>query len=117
MAGEHLGRRHNGRPEDLPESAKENLWIDQVNAVVWVEGEEIALSPQEYDILNYLYKYRGQLCTRQAIVREALGDAREDIWEKSRLNSAVSRVRLKIEQNTQSKYLTTVRSRGYKLEL
>ena len=104
--------------DDLPVQAIKSLWIDEGNQVVWVEGRRIDLTTQEYDILVYLHSRRGELCTRQMIVQEALGEPEEEISQKSRLNSAMSRLRLKVEPNPKHpKYILTVRERGYRLVL
>ena len=52
------------------------------------------------------------------VLREGLDDPSELSHATSKLNSAVSRVRLKIEPDSENpKYLKTVRGQGYKLVL
>ena len=84
-----------------------------------VAGRRIDLTPQEFDILAHLYKHAGQLCLRRTIVEEALGEEfKEAITEETRLNSAMSRLRQKIEPDPDHpKYFITVRGHGYKLML
>jgi DNA-binding response OmpR family regulator len=86
--------------------------------MVWVEGQSIDLTMQEFQILNYLYEHDGQLCERQAIVENALGEVYDEFDpEQSRLNSAMSRLIQKVEPDPKNrKYFTTVRGRGYKLQ-
>jgi DNA-binding response OmpR family regulator len=104
---------------DLPDYATQTLWIDKDNKAVWVEGMPIDLTIQDYQILTYLYDHANQLCERQAIITQGLGEEYDAYYpEESRLNSAMSRLRQKIEPNPQNpKYLVTVRGRGYKLVL
>jgi DNA-binding winged helix-turn-helix (wHTH) protein len=99
-------------------SAQSNFWIDKSNQMVWVEGQSIDLTMQEFQILNYLYEHDGQLCERQAIVENALGEVYDEFDpEQSRLNSAMSRLIQKVEPDPKNrKYFTTVRGRGYKLQ-
>lgn len=105
------------RPVHLPDQALNSLWIDEANKEVWVEGRRVDLTPQEFRILAYLYEHAGQLCPRQAITEGALGDE-YDISEESRFNSALSRLRQKIEPDPDSpKFIITKRGHGYKLEL
>lgn len=105
------------RLTQLPAQAQVSLWVDQANQAVWVEGKQIDLTPQEFKILVYLYQHVGQLCTRQAIAAGALGDE-YDISEEGRFNSALSRLRQKIEPDSESpKYIITKRGYGYKLDL
>jgi len=102
---------------ELPAAALDGLWIDPENKVIWVEGRRIELTPQEFDIMAYLYERAGQLCARKAIVEEALGEPYDELDpEQSRLNSAMSRLRQKIEPDSrQAHYLLTVRGHGYRL--
>ncbi|MCL4262425.1 MAG: DNA-binding response regulator [Anaerolineae bacterium] len=93
------------------------LRLDEVNKSVWVEGQQIELTTQEYDIMAYLYAHAGQLCERHDIVEKGLQEPYDyHDPEQSRLNSAMSRLRRKIEPDTrQPRYLMTVHGRGYRL--
>jgi DNA-binding response OmpR family regulator len=112
--------------EDLPPQAFHSLWIDEPDKKVWVEGRQVALSPQEFDLLHYLYHHQGQLCGRMTIAEQVFGAAYEpgmSVAEKSRieegrLNSTMSRLRKKVEPNPgHPKYILAVRGEGYRLEL
>lgn len=106
-------------PAELSTQARHSIWLDEPNAAVWVEGRPVDLTPQDYNLLAYLYERAGQLCSRQAIVEEGLGEVfLVAITEETRLNSAISRLRQKIEPDpARPKYIVTVRGRGYKLTL
>lgn len=101
----------------LPDEVLDSLWLHESNREVWVEGRKVELTLQDFDIIAYLYRNRGQLCSRQEIVEKALGETyKEEATETSRLNSAMSRLRQKIESDPEHpKYLITVRGYGYKL--
>jgi DNA-binding response OmpR family regulator len=112
--------------EGLPSQAVHSLWIDKPNKKVWVEGRQVALSPQEFDLLCYLYHHQGQLCSRMAIAERVFGaayeadvsDAEKRRLEEGRLNSTMSRLRKKVEPSRgHSKYIIAVRGEGYRLEL
>lgn len=112
--------------EALPPQAIHSLWIDEPNKKVWVEGRQVALSPQEFDLLCYLYHHQGQLCSRMAIAERVFGaayeadvsDAEKRRLEEGRLNSTMSRLRKKVEPNSSHpKYIIAVRGEGYRLEL
>jgi DNA-binding response OmpR family regulator len=104
---------------DLPQQAHHSLWIDDINKVVWVEGKQIELTIQDFQILSYLYQHTGKLCDRKSIVEEGLGEVYDELdLEQSRLNSAMSRLRQKIEPDARNaRYLITVRGHGYRLNL
>lgn len=119
MTGEKLA----GVPpvsDQAPAEAQAGLWIDPASQEIWVEGKRIDdLTPQDVAILSYLYARAGSLCTRKDVVSDALqeGYSAGD-QEHSRLDSAISRLRRKIEPDPENpKYLVTIRGRGYRLTL
>ncbi len=103
----------------LPEEATDGLWLDQRNKVVWVEGRYIPLTPQEYKILDYLHDHAGELCEKKEIVEQALDEIYDEYDpEQSRLTTAVSRLRRKLEPSPRNpRYLITIHGRGYRLDL
>ena len=112
--------------EDLPYQALYSLFIDEGSQKVWVEGRQVVLSPQEFDLLHYLYDHKGRLCDRTTIAEEVFGVSYEaDVstsekksMEEGRLNSTMSRLRKKIEPNpNHPKYIISVRGQGYRLEV
>ena len=108
---------------DLPSQALHGLWVDEANRTVWVEGDPKMLTPQETDIMLYLWRHARELCTRESILKEALNEPIEGRpgelkAAESRLNSAMTRLRQKIEPNpNRPKYIITIRGQGYKLLL
>jgi DNA-binding response OmpR family regulator len=93
--------------------------IDEPKRQVSVEGRQVRLGRQEYDLLLYLYQHAGQLCTLRSIVEEALNDTYAgDAQEADRLRTLVSRVRKKIEPYPgEQRYLRTIHGQGYTLYL
>ncbi len=104
-------------PSDLPPEGTTGLWLDETNKTVWVEGQAIDLTAQDYTILAYLYQRANQLCLKKEIVEQALNEPYDPYdREQSRLNTAMSRLRRKLEPDNKSpKYLITVRAQGYRL--
>ena len=96
------------------------LQIDQANRIVLVDGRRVSLSRQSYDLLCYLYEHAHQLCARREIVEQVFGFAYDEMDEsqRSRLNTAMSRLRERIEDDPrQPRYLRTEPSGGYRLVL
>ncbi len=91
--------------------------IDKASHQVRVEGEQVALSPSEFDLLLYLYNHAGRLCERRPIVEEGLKDMYiDDEQQASRINSLVGRLREKIEPDPDHpRYIRTIRGKGYML--
>ena len=108
-------------PEDsaVP-SYQPEFWLDEAREALWVHGQQIELTLQEYQIIALLAANNGQTCERRDIVEKAMGELYDDTYgqDDSRLNSAMSRLRQKIEPDPDNpRYLKTVRGRGYRLEL
>ncbi|KAA3665124.1 MAG: DNA-binding response regulator [Chloroflexi bacterium] len=106
-------------PVAMP-SGETGLWVDMSNEIVWVSGQPIELTVQEYQIISFMYQRAGQLCERREIVEHALGERYDETFgqDESRLNSAMSRLRQKLEPDpAHPQFLKTVRGRGYRLDL
>ena len=93
------------------------MWLDELNKIVWVEGRVIDLTAQDYTILACLYQHANQLCLKKDIVEQALDEPYDPYdREQSRLNTAMSRLRRKLEPDNKSpRHLVTVRAQGYRL--
>lgn len=102
---------------NIPPEGLTGLWLDETNKILWVEGRIIDLTAQDYTILVYLYQRANQLCLKKDIVEHALNEPYDPYdREQSRLNTAMSRLRRKLEPDNKSpKYLITVRAQGYRL--
>ena len=50
-----------------------DLSVDLVRRIVMVRGEEVRLSPREYDILRLLVAHAGKVLTHKFILREVWG--------------------------------------------
>ncbi len=105
--------------DSVPEEASNGIWLDHRDKRVWVEGQPIELTSQEFKIMRFLYQNPGQLCTYDDILQDGLNEpADPDPDELNRLHTAVSRLRRKIEPDPREpRYLFTVHGRGYRLYL
>lgn len=96
------------------------LWVDEQAAVVWVEGRRIAdLTPKEFDLLRFLYRRLGHVCSRRDIRSVLYPDQIEHKYSEgadNRIDSLVRHLRKKIETDARHPvYLLSVRGKGYKL--
>jgi DNA-binding response OmpR family regulator len=113
------------RLQQLPPQAARSLWLDEGNQEVWVEGRCVALTPQEFRLLKYLYDHANLLCRREALAEHVFdlhlsGLHPEQAKEVMRdtINSAIRRLREEIEPDPDHPtYIQTVRGSGYKLVL
>jgi hypothetical protein len=94
----------------------QTLSLDEGAAVAWVEGRRIAdLSPLEFELLRLLYRRLGQVCLRDEIIATLYPDEKDAVSD-DRIASLVRHLRKAIEPDTKhTRYLVTVRGRGYKL--
>ena len=90
------------------------LVLDLDKHAVFRNGEQLALTPNEYDLLSLLIRNEGKLLTHRAILREVWGPAYGD--ESHYLHVYVSQLRRKIEPDpTRPRYLITEPGAGYRL--
>ena len=91
--------------------------IDVEAGDVWVNGKLApVLTELEYKLLLLLYGSLGKICDKYKVVESVWGESYIDEVDDSRIEKLVSRLRDKIEPNSQDpRYLITVRGRGYKL--
>lgn len=105
---------------DITETPKSSLTfgeivVDEENYAVTVRGEEIELTPKEYELLLYFIKRKGRVINRDTLL--------ERIWNydfsgQSRIVDVhVSHLRDKIERDPKKPvYLVTVRGFGYRFQ-
>jgi two-component system copper resistance phosphate regulon response regulator CusR len=93
-----------------------DLQLDTRARVALRGAEEIALSPREVDILEYLLRYQGQIVTREMLER--------DVWKQTRrmtsldnvIDVQMMRLRRKVDGDRVERLIHTVRGIGYRLE-
>jgi two-component system KDP operon response regulator KdpE len=87
--------RRSGRSADEPTISVDGLELDVARRVVRRDGDEIHLTPIEYDLLRVLARNRGRLMTHRALLTEVWGPAYgEDIRT---LRTHIANLRHKIE--------------------
>lgn len=96
------------------------LWVDEQAAVVWMEGRQVAnLTPKEFDLLRYLYRHLGCVCSRGEIGSAIYpNEAKQEYYGEAdnRIDSLVRHLRKKIEPDVAHPvYLLSIRGKGYKL--
>jgi two-component system KDP operon response regulator KdpE len=73
------------------------LRIDLVNRVVYVEDEEVHLTPKEYDVLRLLATHPGKVMTHRAILNAVWGPTYEEMDHYVRV--FVNQIRKKLREN------------------
>ena len=88
-----------------------NIQIIQSKYQVLVDNQEIALTQREYELLAYLIKNKGKVCTRTQII--------EDVWDihfeydTGVIDVFINAIRKKLNLNKEEDLIKTIRGVGY----
>jgi two-component system KDP operon response regulator KdpE len=97
-----------------PVTRSGDLALDFVHRRVTVAGEEVKLTPKEYDLLEYLARQSGKVLRHKQILRDLWGPAQEEDIQYLRVY--IRSLRQKIEVDiTQPRYVLTEPGVGYRL--
>ncbi|AQR96226.1 response regulator transcription factor [Clostridium saccharoperbutylacetonicum] len=108
-----LFRRLGENKENIISFDDNKLIIDIDKRSVKLNGEEVNLTPNEFDILCVLASNKGKVFTREAIIERAFG-IDFDGSDRS-IDVHIKNLRKKIEEDTKSpRYIITVTKIGYK---
>jgi two-component system KDP operon response regulator KdpE len=108
-------RRATPRPDE-PVIEAEGLQVDLAARVVRRGGEEVHLTPIEFDLLRVLVRNRGRLLTHRVLLQEVWGQAYADDVPTLRTN--IARLRRKIEREDERgrRYIRTDPGVGYRFD-
>jgi two-component system KDP operon response regulator KdpE len=91
-----------------------DLEVDLVRRIVRVRGEEVKLTPKEYDILRTLVAHAGKVLTHRMLMREVWGSETDVQY----LRIYVRQLRQKIEADPERPYhILTETGVGYRLRM
>ena len=89
-----------------------DLVLDTDNDIASINGKVLALSRQEYQILEYLLKNEGLTCTRESLIDTVwYGD---ELIEDNTLTVTIKRLRQKLGEY--KPHIKTIRGMGYRWE-
>jgi two-component system KDP operon response regulator KdpE len=104
--------RRAGQGQHDPTLAVDGLEIDLAARTVRRDGEEIHLTPIEYDLLRTLARNRGRLITHRALLTEVWGPQYGD--DTQVLRTHIANLRRKIEPPDGPRYIRTDAGVGYR---
>ena len=119
-AGELMARlraalRRSAFPENEPVFQAGGLFVDLARRDVMVNGQTVALTPTEYDILRVLIQHAGKVLTHQQLIHLVWGNNYEADAHLLRVN--ISNLRRKIEVDpSRPRYIMTEPGVGYRLK-
>jgi two-component system KDP operon response regulator KdpE len=89
------------------------LYIDFARRFVSVNGQEIKLTPTEYDLLKIFVQHRGKIMTQQTLLTQVWGNNNDA--KSHYLHVYIGHLRKKIEPDpTHPRLLTTISGVGYR---
>jgi two-component system, OmpR family, KDP operon response regulator KdpE len=104
--------RRAGDTPGEPAIEVDGLRIDLNDRVVQRDGEEIHLTPIEFDLLRTLVRHRGRLMTHRALLIEVWGPQYAD--DTQVLRAHIANLRRKIEPSGERRYIRTEPGIGYR---
>jgi two-component system KDP operon response regulator KdpE len=105
--------RRVGSQSDQPRISVDGLEVDLAARTVRAGGQEIHLTPIEYDLLRVLLRNRGRLMTHRSLLAEVWGPAYES--DTPTLRTHIANLRRKIEQDGQrERFIRTDPGVGYR---
>ncbi|WP_300564640.1 response regulator transcription factor [Flavobacterium sp.] len=87
------------------------ILLDNVKHQVFVDNQEVTLTHREFDLVHYLIKNKGKVCTRNQII--------EDVWninfeyDTGVIDVFINAIRKKLNLSKDANYIKTIRGIGY----
>lgn len=116
VARAHAVLRRAAVPAPAETLAFGDVEIDRRGHGVKLRGEEVQLTPQEYELLVTLAERPGRACSREELLRWAWGSSPE-YQDAATVTEHVRRLRVKLEEDpAKPRHIVTVRGVGYRLD-
>jgi len=93
----------------------DDLALDVQSRRVWRAGQEIVLTPREFDLLVYLMRYEGQVVTRQMLAQEVWREPNRATPLDNVIDVHLAHLRKKVDEGRRTKLIQTVRGVGFLL--
>jgi pSer/pThr/pTyr-binding forkhead associated (FHA) protein len=96
-----------------------SLRVDPTTRQVYVDGDllEPPLSVKQFDLLWYLYQNRGRVVSKDEIALNVWSEVEGEVYDAN-IDRMVSRVRSRIEPDTEDdpRFIVTIRGYGYQMK-
>jgi two-component system KDP operon response regulator KdpE len=115
MARIRVAIRRSVRSDEDPIFQTGELSLDLARRLVTIRGEQVALTPTEYDLLRILAQHAGKVLTHHHLLNLVWGASYENQAHLLRVN--ISNLRAKIEDDaSRPQYILTEPGVGYRLK-
>lgn len=110
-----LRRRAPASEAGTPAPAHSELRVDAAARRVWARGEEVHLTPTQFNVLHAMVRNTGRVLSHRMIVREAWGSA--DAADSANLRVVVAQLRRAVERDPhRPELIVTLPGVGYRLD-
>lgn len=90
-----------------------DLELDIVTRIVSRGGKSLELTLKEFDLLEYLLRYQGQLVSREMLARDVWKETHRITSLDNVIDVHIARLRKKVDQDFSNKLIHTVRGVGF----
>jgi DNA-binding response OmpR family regulator len=90
-----------------------DLSLDMQSRRIWRVGEEITLTPREFDLLVYFIRFEGQVVTRQMLAQEVWRESNRSTPIDNVIDVHVARLRKKVDEGHPVRLIQTIRGVGF----
>lgn len=102
-------------PDELLRRQVGDLVLDLQSRRAWRAGQEIELTPREFDLLVCLMRYEGQVVTRQMLAQEVWREPNRATTLDNVIDVHLAHLRKKLDEGRRQKLVQTVRGVGFML--
>ena len=104
-----------GRAADTPRLAVGDLDVHLITRAVTRGGRSVELTVREFELLEYLLRYQGQVVSRETLARDVWKETARTTPLDNVIDVHIARLRRKVDADQPSKLIHTVRGVGFML--
>jgi len=104
-----------GRAADSPRLAVSDLTMDLITRKVIRAGQPVELTVREFELLEYLMRYEGQVVSRETLARDVWKETARTTPLDNVIDVHIARLRRKVDLDRPIKLIHTVRGVGFML--
>ena len=104
-----------GRVADAPKLAASDLEMDLVTRKVIRAGKPVDLTVREFELLEFLMRYQGQVVSRETLARDVWKETARTTPLDNVIDVHIARLRRKVDVEQALKLIHTVRGVGFML--
>jgi len=104
-----------GRSAEAPRLAVSDLSMDLITRKVMRGGQPVELTVREFELLEYLMRYEGQVVSRETLARDVWKETARTTPLDNVIDVHIARLRRKVDVDRPVKLIHTVRGVGFML--